>query len=89
MNTTDTTFTIAGLNEFTLYSVSVSAFTVGEGPSASVQVRTDSDGEWVCVYCVCTVSGYVFIVSGYVCIVSGYVYVYCEWVCVCIVRGFV
>ena len=34
-----------GLDEYTLYEVQVSAVTVAEGPPASVQVRTDSDGK--------------------------------------------
>lgn len=37
--------TVTGLDEYTLYEVQVSAVTVAEGPPASVQVRTDSDGK--------------------------------------------
>ena len=36
---------IVDLDEYTLYNVSVSAVTVADGPPASIQVRTDSDGE--------------------------------------------
>ena len=45
MTTNDLSITIAGLDKYTLYEVQVSAVTVAEGPSASVLVRTDSDGK--------------------------------------------
>ena len=43
-STTGLSIDITGLDEYTLYEVNVSAVTIGEGPSDSVQVRTDSDG---------------------------------------------
>ena len=43
--TTDTSYDITGLNPYTLYNVSVAAYTsVGTGPFDSIERRTDSSG---------------------------------------------
>lgn len=47
--TSDLEIVIAGLNKYTLYQVVVSAVTIAEGPAASVSVRTDSDGMYMCI----------------------------------------
>lgn len=46
--TSDTMISITGLSVYTVYNVSVAAYTVvGTGPSDSITVRTDSTGELV------------------------------------------
>lgn len=45
MSTVNTRIELTGLAKFTQYSVTVIAFTTAPGPSASVEVMTDSDRE--------------------------------------------
>lgn len=45
VNTTDTMFTLTDLGNYTVYNVSVSAVTIGEGPSTSMTERTNQNGE--------------------------------------------
>ena len=43
--TTDTSYNITGLDPYTVYNVSVAAYTsVGTGPFVSIERRTDSSG---------------------------------------------
>ena len=44
--TTDLFILLTDLEAFTVYDVSVAAFTIATGPSNSASVRTDSDGEY-------------------------------------------
>ena len=41
---TPTTTTLTGLGNYTIYNISVSAVTVGEGPSTSLSQRTAQNG---------------------------------------------
>ena len=57
MNTSDLSVIIGGLEIYTEYNVTVSAVTILEGPSASMIVRTDSDGECRNIPFLCTGGG--------------------------------
>ena len=44
--TNETQIPLTGLEKFTVYNVTVNAFTIAAGPSDTIQIQTDSDSEY-------------------------------------------